>query len=435
MSEAISRGDPLRAPQRLYARMWRWHFFAALIVIPFVLWQSITGVLYLWHEDLASAIYPTKVNVEPVAQTAGLDAQLASVLRHHSGERLASIEIYADPARSTAFYFADANGLTFPAFANPHTGAYLGSIESTHWLRGLTRGLHGGWPINPVGSYLLELGACWAVIMTLTGLYLWWPRNAAGMAGVLYPRLGSGKRIFWRDLHATVGVYFALILLAFLCSALPWTTFWGDQVLGRIEKATQQTSPIGFFFASGHHGEHAGHGDAAPDPSVMSLDGIVEKARAAGARGTIELRPSPTRDLVTLRDDHPRAWDEVYMQLDGRTGAVKVRADWKDFPPISKFVSLGIDLHEGHFFGRANQVFNTLVVTALLWLVVTGFIGWYQRRPGHGLSAPPRREIHFPKAVLAAGVGLCVLMPLLGLSVLAIFVVDRLFGRWLPRPA
>ncbi len=70
-----------------------------------------------------------------------------------------------------------------------------------------------------------------------------------GLAGVLYPRLRSGSRIFWRDLHATVGVYFALILLVFLFSALPWTTFWGGKVLRPIEAATHQGSPRGFFFA------------------------------------------------------------------------------------------------------------------------------------------------------------------------------------------
>ena len=35
---------------RLYATLWRWHFLAALLVIPFVLWQSTTGTLYLWSE-------------------------------------------------------------------------------------------------------------------------------------------------------------------------------------------------------------------------------------------------------------------------------------------------------------------------------------------------------------------------------------------------
>jgi uncharacterized iron-regulated membrane protein len=415
---------------QLYARIWRWHFFAAFIVIPFVLWQATTGVLYLWHGEIAALAYPSQMRVAPTAGRASLDAQLAAVLRHEPRERLQSIEVSEDPRRSTAFFFGDANDLPYPAFTNPHTGEYLGTVPSTHWLRGLTRGLHGGWPIRPWGSYLLELGACWAIVMTLTGLYLWWPRNSAGLAGILYPRLKSGARVFWRDLHATVGVYFSLVMLAFLFTALPWTTFWGNEVLGPVERATHQESPLGFFFAGGHDG-HAGHAAQAVNGAgpALTLDEIVAKARAAGARGDLEIHPAMPGDVVTLRDDHRRSWDETYLQIDGRSGAVRARVTWNDFPALSKAVSLGVDLHEGQFFGRANQVFNTIVVLALYWLVVTGFIGWYRRRPNGGMAAPPKREIRFPRAVVVVAVALCIVMPLLGISVLFIAAIDWLLGR------
>ena len=349
--------------------------------------------------------------------------------------------MFDDPTRSTAFFFRDANGLAFPAFADPYSGEYLGAVQSTHWIAGISRGLHGGWPINPFGSYLLELGASWAIVMILTGLYLWWPRNAQGLAGVLYPRLRSGSRVLWRDLHATVGVYSSLITLAFLFTALPWTTLWGGKVLGTIERVVGQESPVGFFFAGGadHHHSVAGgaqdHGHGAHDAPRLSLDDLVQKARAAGARGAIELKPALNGGPVSLRDDHPRAYDEVWMQLDGSTGAVLTRVVWKDFPLIPKFVSLGVDLHEGHFFGRINQIFNTLFATALVWLSVTGFIGWYKRRPKGGLAAPPKRAQSLPKAVIATGAALCVVLPMLGASVILIAIVDRLLGRFLPRTA
>ena len=63
--------------------------------------------------------------------------------------------------------------------------------------------------------------------MVLTGLYLWWPRNGRGLAGVLYPRLGRGGRLFWRDLHAVTGIWLAMFVLFLLMTALPWTLVWG----------------------------------------------------------------------------------------------------------------------------------------------------------------------------------------------------------------
>src|SRR5690606_20340717 len=89
--------DPLSSSQRLYARIWRWHFFAALIVIPFALWQSATGVIYLWHRELTSLAYPELVNVEPSGATVSYERQLAAVLQHQPHERLQSIEISDDP--------------------------------------------------------------------------------------------------------------------------------------------------------------------------------------------------------------------------------------------------------------------------------------------------------------------------------------------------
>ena len=49
-----------------------------------------------------------------------------------------------------------------------------------------------------VGSILVELAACWAIVLLVSGIYLWWPRSAAGAAGVLYPRLRQGRQVFWR---------------------------------------------------------------------------------------------------------------------------------------------------------------------------------------------------------------------------------------------
>jgi uncharacterized iron-regulated membrane protein len=91
-------------------------------------------------------------------------------------------------------------------------------------------------------------------------------------------------------------------------------------------------------------------------------------------------------------------------------------------------------LHEGSYFGRINQVFNTLVALALVWLSITGFIGWYRRRPAGKLAPPPRRQVRFPGALITAGGLLCVALPMLGASVLAIALLDRALGRLL-RPA
>src|SRR5688572_26163302 len=108
----VSDGAPASAPAaaaatRLYGRVWRWHFFSALIVIPFVLWQSVTGTVYLWHREIAAWVYPELLRVEPGGAPVRYEEQLAAALAYWPAERLDGIEISDDPDRSTAFFFRD----------------------------------------------------------------------------------------------------------------------------------------------------------------------------------------------------------------------------------------------------------------------------------------------------------------------------------------
>ena len=58
-------------------------------------------------------------------------------------------------------------------------------------------------------------------------LYLWWPRQAPRLAGVLYVRFRKGRRIFWRDLHAVTGIWVSGFALFLLLTGLPWASSWG----------------------------------------------------------------------------------------------------------------------------------------------------------------------------------------------------------------
>ena len=35
-----------------YNAIWRWHFYAGLFCIPFVIWLALTGSIYLWRPQI-----------------------------------------------------------------------------------------------------------------------------------------------------------------------------------------------------------------------------------------------------------------------------------------------------------------------------------------------------------------------------------------------
>ncbi|MEO0648883.1 MAG: PepSY domain-containing protein, partial [Cyanobacteria bacterium J06650_10] len=42
---------------RFYRTVWRWHFYAGLFVVPFMLVLGTTGIIYLFKPQLDNAMY------------------------------------------------------------------------------------------------------------------------------------------------------------------------------------------------------------------------------------------------------------------------------------------------------------------------------------------------------------------------------------------
>jgi len=437
---------------RLYGRLWRWHFFAAFIVIPFVLWQSVTGTLYLWSERWVDAAHPDLRFVTPAANSQALSAQVQAALEkaphsssasslgdagsnttahaHHGGGSAPGLAVQRvlvseDVNRSTAVVLQDGEGLPFPVFVNPYTGTVLGSLSAAQWLPGITRALHGGWPLGEPGSWLLELGDGWALVMLFTGLYLWWPRGRGVRA--LWPRLHAGTRVLLRDLHACVAVWFAIVFAFFLISALPWTAFWGNTLLATVESSIGQSSPAGF--------SPGGASVAQFTQALQPVERAVASARAAGVRGTLDVRLAPWPNApVFITNTHVMPSQDRTLLADASSGDIHGDYTTAELPAIPRFVALGVHVHQADF-GAANVWLNTAFALSLVWLTVTGVLSWWHRRPRGKLAAPPRTTASLPRVVIGIAAVMSIVLPLLGLSVVLLLLADAALGSRLQRVA
>lgn len=434
---------------RLYGMLWRWHFFAALLVIPFVLWQSTTGTLYLWSEWWMDQRHPELRFVEGAGSPAPVSAQLAAALaaaprelraapmpsghdRHGSappaaaavavdhGPPVREIIVSGDPRRSTMVLLGSQSGLPYPVFVDPRGARVIGTLTPVEWLPGLSRALHGGWPLGKPGSWLLELADGWAIFMIASGLYLWWPRGRRFLAA-LWPRFGRGPRVLLRDLHASVAVLFSAVFLFFLVSALPWTAFWGGEILPRIQTMLGQKSIAGFSPG----GASIGQMTAAARP----IDEVVAEARARGISGGLSIRLAPWPGAPLYLTTHGnRSTDDRVLLGDPRNGNVVGDVRRSDEPAIPRAVGFGIHVHQGDF-GAWNVWLNTAFAASLLWLTVTGIISWWIRRPARRLGAPPKVRLRWPRPVLVTAGVMCLVLPIFGASVLLLLGIEQLLQR------
>ena len=281
------------------------------------------------------------------------------------------------------------SGLTYPVFIDSYSARVLGSLTAAEWLPGWSRALHGGWPLGAAGSWLLELADGWAIFMIASGLYLWWPRGR-GFLAALWPRVHHGRRVLMRDLHASVAVLFSIVFLFFLVSALPWTSFWGGEVLSRVQTLLGQQGSAGF--------SPGGASTSRMNEVLQPIDTIVAEARARGLGPGISIRLAPW-PKAPLYPDEPRQSAGGRPGAAGRprTGTVIMEARRTDEPAIPRVVGFGVHVHQGDF-GAWNVWLNTAFALSLVWLTVTGTASWLMRRPGRGWGVPPKVHLRWPRS-------------------------------------
>ncbi|HUO68329.1 MAG TPA: PepSY domain-containing protein, partial [Gammaproteobacteria bacterium] len=72
------------AETSLYRAVWRWHFYAGLLVLPFLSLLAVTGGLYLFKPEIDHAVYRALIDV-PARGTAPapVSASVRGVERAH----------------------------------------------------------------------------------------------------------------------------------------------------------------------------------------------------------------------------------------------------------------------------------------------------------------------------------------------------------------
>ncbi|HEX5008005.1 MAG TPA: PepSY domain-containing protein [Hyphomonadaceae bacterium] len=420
----------------LYRMLWRWHFYAGLVCIPFVIWLAVTGSIYLFRPQIEAWIDRDLVALERTGQPATQKAIMAAATAAVPGSTLAGIVLPEHPDQAARVLVSN-HGARTRVYVHPDTLAILKTVDEQGRFERIVFRLHGELMMGNGGSILVELAASWAVVMILTGLYLWWPRNAKGLGGVLYPRLGQGARRFWRDLHAVTGIWVSAFALFLLSTGLPWALVWGNGFkMVRQWTGTAAISQDWSIGASNEHAEHAGHASGMVDHSVhggVGIDDIVARA--------IALRLAPPVMLTPPSEDSPVWWARSNAQnrplredvaLDAMTGKIIDRDVFGEKHIIDQIVGFGIAAHEGQLFAPLNQILGVLTAAGLITLCVSAFVMWRRRAPEGVLGAPPpipdeRIGLGLAAIILVAAI----LLPVLGASLVVLALVERgVLARW-----
>ncbi|MGD8170730.1 PepSY-associated TM helix domain-containing protein [Vibrio sp. TRT 21S02] len=450
----------------LYFLTWRWHFYAGLFVVPFMLMLSITGLVMLFDDEIELARYEPILKVIPEANTTAPSEQLFNVKRALPTAEITQFLPSQSDDMVNRFSIRFPDGEMRLVTVNPYSGEVLGQIDrSDSWYQ-LANEIHGTLLMGDYGDYLIEVAASLSIILLVTGMYLWLPLDNARRAGFLRFRVSSGRRTFIRDLHSNLGGGLSLVLLFFILSGLAWAGIWGGKFVqawssfpaqkwedvplsslshkdlnhGSEEEMPWNLEQTPVPTSHGHHQMGENGRDVVEIVNQVNLDSIVKQAKLLGFQYyRVHFPRSETGVFTvsanTMSGDITNPTHDRTVHIDQYSGQLLADVTWNDYNLVAKAMAAGIALHQGDV-SVYNKVANTLICISFIVLAITGLFMWWVRRPsGQGkLGVPPTfSSAGVWKTGVISIVIVSVLFPLAGVSIILALLVDWLlfsrFGR------
>ena len=433
----------------------RLHFYAGILVAPFLLVAAVTGALYALAPSIENVVYRDQLHTSETGQSQSLAAQVQAAQATLPDLPVSAVRPPADVGDTTAVVFDDptlGESVRRAVFVDPVTARTLGdlpvygsafALPVRQWLDHLHRDLH----LGDVGRLYSELAASWLWVITLAGVGLWCARAARTKAR--RPKTGRARTI---GRHQTIGVWVAVGLLFLSATGLTWSTYAGEHVT-ELRSALNWSNPTtdtalpGAATTANAGGEHAEHGGAMSmggdtSMAVAKVDAALALARSAGVGDGVEITlPAHASTAFTVTEvRRPWQFSPDAAAVDPATDTVVSVNHFADWPVAAKLAAWGIALHMGLLFGIANQIVLFVLMLALIAIIVLGYRSWYQRhsrrsRVGKAPTSGALRDapIGLTLVIIAVAVAIGWFIPLLGWPLLAFVLVDAAAGLYRSR--
>jgi uncharacterized iron-regulated membrane protein len=349
-----------------------WAGISAGLVLIFI---ALTGGVLIFRPTLERPMDAARFVVPAGATRLAADELVARARAAHPAAELESVRFYGDATAPFLVYFKDRNYVHL----DPHTGAVLGTRqrygEGFGWIEGLHKYL--GFGPSSLGENINGTFALVFSGMILSGLGLWWPATRRALVAGLTLNFKLTGRPWNLNLHKTVGVFAALVLLA---SALTGVPIAFDSVKASLYPLTfSKKTPL-----------------PAVAPSAASFAGFTAIARQLGqlmpsARETYI--PLPKNGLVAayaIAADAPHGTARSYAWFDGASARLLRAQPYAQAPAGFRIYYWMMALHLGLIGGWPVKIIlllATLAVPVLAWTGVASYLKRRAAKAAHQASA------------------------------------------------
>lgn len=395
-----------------YNWIWKWHLIGGLVCMPVILILSITGIIYLFKDNYEKPLYDELKKVEVSEHKISFQEQWK--LAKENWEKTPTSLIMSSTLNEATQFVSGKFSHKSSLFIDPYVGKITGKITLQSTDMHQVRKLHGELLTGSFGTKIVELVGSWMIVLIISGLYLFWPRER-GIRGLFIARTNLSKRIFFRDLHGIVGFWFSIVMLLILAGGMPWTDVFGGGfkwVSNKTETGFPSTWK-GHSFVSEIKGE------------PISLDDMVSKAEQLNLKGVVSIHlPQSDTGIYSISNETPALFDKRMIHFDQYSGHELFTHSGNDIGILMKIRLWTMAFHQGQF-GTWNVLLVLVTALGLLILSTLAIFSYLLRKKKGRWSIPSSSSSKVNKVFI---IGMCVmgiLLPLFGSSIVFIYLINK----------
>jgi uncharacterized iron-regulated membrane protein len=374
------------------------HLWFGLSIGLIIFIVSITGTLFVFKDEVENftrkdVIYHHEQNIAqkqvlPIrVLEKSVDAQLQEKYKIHwvnvPIDKKMSYQFYWYEHNTEAWNYFDEFPIYKVAYVNPYTGKVLRTYDEKNGFFSIVKSIHWSFLLKQDwGKYVVGIPVIIFVIMLISGIILWWPKNKAARKqrfSFKWKNIKSWKRKNY-DLHNILGFYASIFALIFSITGL----FYAFLIVQMM---------MYFVFSGGN--------TVYPDFSHITTKAPIEARNETTLDKVIstvqEKYPNSYGFSIDLghphMDDHEHPNFSVFVKhlsysyhknssliFDENSGELLHTYNHEDKNFGEKTVAANYDIHVGSILGLPTKIIAFIVSLICASLPVTGFLVWWGRR-------------------------------------------------------
>ncbi len=356
---------------RLYRTIEWLHLYSGLAAAPLLLLLGLTGSYLTFEYPLDRLLNPALNYVHPQPAQLSLDRLVAAVQTAHPEARVTSIALSpysTSPDLAYTAQLATPGKPTSTVYLDQYTGRILAQHPG-HTLSTAVHDLHTNILTGEdgPGAVFLMITATLLVLLSITGIVLWWPRK------ILSVNWNASSRRIVFDLHNALGFYAFVFMLLFGATGV--IIHWQSAMLPAANRALHITDAEPEFHskAANATARHQALEDVARTAALAVPGARVTQISLPKTSGVYRVWMKYPEDSTPL--------GRTNLLIDPYSGAVLWQRTSRSAPTTTRFFrQWNRELHTGDILGWPGKILMCLMSLSLPVLAVTGPLFWFRKR-------------------------------------------------------